>query len=84
MTADGVLHPLSRVELICERPNVVALDFCHAYAKDNTHVVDMCVGVQGIDEKHDNVATIEQDFGGDLYIPALWSRQEAPYRSLGP
>ncbi len=78
-----MLHPFSRVELIGEQSNVITFDFCHANAENNTHVVDMSVRMQGIDEKYDDVTAIEQDLRGDLYIAAFRSRQKAPNRSLG-
>ncbi len=72
-TADGVFHPLPRVKLVREQPNVIALDFSHANAENNAYVVNVCVRMQGIDKKYNDVTAIKYDFCGNLDVAALRS-----------
>lgn len=57
------VHPVARVHLSRKNPDVASN---HCSYEHDTDVVDVRMRVEGINEKHDHVASSEQDFRCDF------------------
>ena len=66
------------MQFIGEEPHIITLNLGHAGRENHHYVVNVCVRAQWIDKEDHDVAAIEQNLCGDLYITALGPGQVSP------